>query len=76
MIVIRSFDVNKPGSEVEELKGGVAGGSILQVCSAALIFCNLDESHGPPLVLHYCFLQADLTYLNGAAVSISQPSKT
>ncbi|CAO1635189.1 unnamed protein product [Jaminaea pallidilutea] len=29
MIVIRSFDVNKPGSEVEELKGGVAGGSIL-----------------------------------------------
>ena len=31
MIVIRSFDVNKPGSEVDELQGGVAGGSILQV---------------------------------------------
>lgn len=31
MIVIRSFDVNKPGSEVDDLKGGVAGGSILQV---------------------------------------------
>ncbi len=31
MIVIRSFDVNKPGSEVHELRGGVAGGSILQV---------------------------------------------
>lgn len=30
MIVIRSFDVNKPGCEVAELKGGVAGGSILQ----------------------------------------------
>ena len=30
MIVIRSFDVNKPGSEVDDLKGGVAGGSILQ----------------------------------------------
>jgi translation initiation factor 2 subunit 3 len=27
---VRSFDVNKPGSEVEDLKGGVAGGSILQ----------------------------------------------
>ena len=27
--MIRSFDVNKPGCEVEELKGGVAGGSIL-----------------------------------------------
>ena len=26
----RSFDVNKPGSEVEELRGGVAGGSILR----------------------------------------------
>ena len=29
VLVIRSFDVNKPGCEVEELKGGVAGGSIL-----------------------------------------------
>lgn len=30
MVVIRSFDVNKPGAGVDELKGGVAGGSILQ----------------------------------------------
>ena len=30
LIVIRSFDVNKPGEEVENLKGGVAGGSILR----------------------------------------------
>ncbi|KAG1822676.1 translation protein [Suillus subaureus] len=29
LIVICSFDVNKPGAEVDELKGGVAGGSIL-----------------------------------------------
>ena len=29
-IVIRSFDVNKPGAEVDDLKGGVAGGSILK----------------------------------------------
>ncbi|KNE72957.1 eukaryotic translation initiation factor 2 subunit 3 [Allomyces macrogynus ATCC 38327] len=29
LIVIRSFDVNKPGAEVNDLKGGVAGGSIL-----------------------------------------------
>lgn len=29
LIVIRSFDVNKPGAEIEELKGGVAGGSIV-----------------------------------------------
>ncbi|KAF8731211.1 hypothetical protein HU200_016535 [Digitaria exilis] len=30
MIVIRSFDVNKPGSEVDEIRGGVAGGSIIR----------------------------------------------
>ena len=30
MIVIRSFDVNKPGTEVDDLQGGVAGGSILR----------------------------------------------
>ncbi|EAU87810.1 translation initiation factor eIF2 gamma subunit [Coprinopsis cinerea okayama7 len=30
LIVIRSFDVNKPGAEVDELQGGVAGGSILR----------------------------------------------
>merc|ERR1712048_715917 len=30
MIIIRSFDVNKPGEEVQSLKGGVAGGSILK----------------------------------------------
>jgi len=30
LIVIRSFDVNKPGQDVSSLQGGVAGGSILQ----------------------------------------------
>ena len=30
MIVIRSFDVNKPGEEIAKLKGGVAGGSIVK----------------------------------------------
>ncbi|KAJ7604298.1 elongation factor Tu GTP binding domain-containing protein [Mycena polygramma] len=30
LIVIRSFDVNKPGAAVDDLKGGVAGGSILR----------------------------------------------
>ena len=29
LIVIRSFDVNKPGTEVKDLRGGIAGGSIL-----------------------------------------------
>ncbi|CAF3781171.1 unnamed protein product [Rotaria sordida] len=28
--IIRSFDINKPGTKVDDLKGGVAGGSILK----------------------------------------------
>ncbi|MCX6770231.1 MAG: translation initiation factor IF-2 subunit gamma [Candidatus Micrarchaeota archaeon] len=30
MVVARSFDVNKPGSEISKLKGGVIGGSLMQ----------------------------------------------
>ncbi|EHP89152.1 translation initiation factor IF-2 subunit gamma [Methanotorris formicicus] len=30
MYVARSFDVNKPGTEIKKLKGGVLGGSIIQ----------------------------------------------
>jgi len=30
MIVIRSFDVNKPGHESDKIMGGVAGGTILK----------------------------------------------
>jgi len=30
MIIIRSFDVNRPGDDVQALKGGVAGGTILK----------------------------------------------
>ncbi|CAF3037851.1 unnamed protein product [Rotaria sp. Silwood2] len=30
LVVIRSFDINKPGTAVDDLKGGVAGGSILK----------------------------------------------
>ena len=40
LIVIRSFDVNKPGSEVDDLKGGVAGGSILR---GVLKVCHVIE---------------------------------
>lgn len=30
MTIIRSFDINKPGCEVDDLQGGIAGGSVLQ----------------------------------------------
>lgn len=29
-LIARSFDINKPGREIEELKGGVIGGSVLK----------------------------------------------
>jgi translation initiation factor 2 gamma subunit (eIF-2gamma) len=38
MIVIRSFDVNKPGAEVDDIQGGVAGGSILQARPHAVVY--------------------------------------
>jgi len=30
MVIVRSFDVNKPGTEIMDIKGGVAGGSLLR----------------------------------------------
>ena len=45
MIVIRSFDVNKPGAEVNSLKGGVAGGSILQGVLKVLIQNNFKHGN-------------------------------
>jgi translation initiation factor 2 subunit 3 len=30
MLVVRSFDVNKPGTEIENLRGGVLGGALIQ----------------------------------------------
>lgn len=43
MIVIRSFDVNKPGFEVDEIRGGVAGGSILRVCFFFMNFLKIEN---------------------------------
>ena len=63
MIVIRSFDVNKPGSEVEELRGGVAGGSILQVRHHHIILESISDFSIPGLhtlqlsVRHMCCIR-------------------
>jgi translation initiation factor 2 gamma subunit (eIF-2gamma) len=50
LIVIRSFDVNKPGEEVENLKGGVAGGSILR--GVLTVRPPLRLASPPPLERH------------------------
>jgi translation initiation factor 2 subunit 3 len=51
LIVIRSFDVNRPGAEIEDLKGGVAGGSIikgvLKVTNPSFcLFASFDSYNG------------------------------
>ncbi|CAJ0926039.1 unnamed protein product [Ranitomeya imitator] len=52
LIVIRSFDVNKPGCEVDDLKGGVAGGSILKrrIKELAGIEIGRHVAFGEPLM--------------------------
>eukprot|EP00388_Colpodella_angusta_P012958 GDKJ01032678.1.p1 GENE.GDKJ01032678.1~~GDKJ01032678.1.p1 ORF type:complete len:474 (+),score=127.73 GDKJ01032678.1:28-1449(+) len=60
MIVIRSFDVNKPGEEIDDLQGGVAGGSILkgvlrlgdaiEVRPGIIERANPSDSKGVPVV--------------------------
>ncbi len=59
LIVIRSFDVNKPGSEVHELKGGVAGGSLLN----GVLKVRAHSTHESSLFDVRCrfFLAADLS---------------
>lgn len=56
MIVIRSFDVNKPGAEVDDIKGGVAGGSILRVCTLAIYLAIL--------LCCWCLLEVTATRLS------------
>ena len=63
MIVIRSFDVNKPGSEVDELQGGVAGGSILQVTP-----CMSCDYHAVPPFRQYLMSVTTMLAANAASV--------
>ncbi len=44
LIIIRSFDVNKPGCEVDDLKGGVAGGSILRGVLKVRLLHTTDQT--------------------------------
>ncbi|XP_015447270.1 eukaryotic translation initiation factor 2 subunit 3, X-linked isoform X4 [Pteropus alecto] len=62
LIVIRSFDVNKPGCEVDDLKGGVAGGSILKgVLKNTMIFSTLLQGVSLELEQKLTLLCAELT---------------
>ena len=57
--VIRSFDVNKPGCEVDDLKGGVAGGSILTgVLTVGVLFSA--ESASNFLLIAFLFVCSNI----------------
>ena len=43
MIVIRSFDVNKPGTKIDSIIGGIAGGSILKGILNLLLLPSIFE---------------------------------
>ena len=49
--VIHSFDMNKPGCEVDDLQGGVAGGSILR---GVLKVKQQQQKNPPKFLLHKC----------------------
>ncbi|CAD7680025.1 unnamed protein product [Nyctereutes procyonoides] len=60
-IVIRSFDVNKPGCEVDDLKGGIAGGSILKgVLKIVMESSCVNQSF--PKLYHFLQNKNDLRY--------------
>lgn len=63
--VIRSFDVNKPGCEVDDLKGGVAGGSILKGVLKVRFHSALACTRKIPIVLGFaemllCFVNTSV----------------
>ena len=67
MHVLRSFDVNKPGTKLKEIKGGVIGGSLIQG-----MFQEGDEIEIKPGVLNekkktYESLTTEITSLGTAA---------
>ena len=65
--VIRSFDVNKPGCEVDELKGGVAGGSILKgVLKVRVRYqCHIYRPPDKFLLENYFLYFSSKTYVVG-----------
>ena len=66
MIVIRSFDVNRPGSEVDDIKGGIAGGSILQVGAWAVPRVGQGPGRWAWGVSRGCASPASRTHRTGA----------
>jgi len=44
LVVIRSFDINKPGTDVNDLTGGIVGGSISKGVFKVSFSCDFQYS--------------------------------
>lgn len=72
-IVVRSFDVNKPGTTIDELKGGVAGGTLIrgvlrvgeevEIRPGNVQRINDEITKVTPLFTKICSLKADDNHL-------------
>ncbi|MBS7619977.1 translation initiation factor IF-2 subunit gamma [Candidatus Bathyarchaeota archaeon] len=77
MYILRSFDVNKPGTQVEDLRGGVIGGSIIQgkfkVGDEVEVKPGLPIREKNKLVMHELFTEIVGLHAGGAAVEEALP---
>lgn len=71
MYIVRSFDINKPGTSIEKLEGGVVGGTILQGK-----FAINDELEISPGVLSEKEGRSNYTPLFSEIVSLQAGGKT
>lgn len=77
MYILRSFDVNKPGTQVEELRGGVLGGSLIQgkfrVGDEVEIRPGLPVREKNKLVMHELFTEILGLHAGGVMVEEALP---
>jgi len=73
MYIVRSFDVNKPGTPIEKLMGGVIGGSVLQgsfkIGDEIEISPGLRRTSGNRVVYNPLFTKIVSLYAGGKAVN-------
>ncbi len=77
MHIIRSFDVNKPGTPIEELRGGVLGGSIFQgsfrVGDEVEILPGLPVKEKNRLRMHGLYTEITSLQAGGRSVEVAFP---
>jgi translation initiation factor 2 subunit 3 len=70
MYVARSFDVNKPGTDIDKVKGGVIGGSLLQ--GAFAIGDTIELRPGVKKKNVYAPIKTKIVSLNVGSVSVQK----